>query len=109
MPKHSAVVGHDEASGTTKVFHRMHDGEWAYQTIQDISDVLDANKEAQNHVNTTSKSGEMRHVARVPNVIVVKWLNEYGVNFYDPDHWPAVRRMLNSSEWRWLRTDESVI
>lgn len=111
MPKHSALLSYNGATGEESIFHRYHDGSWAIQTRADISPVLDANKEQQNHGKRPGALDApwLRHVARIPPVIIVKWLNEYGVNFYDENHWPAVQRMLNSSEWKWLRTDDSVI
>lgn len=111
MPKHSAHLSYDGATGEETIFHRMHDGSWAIQTRADIGDVLDANKEQQNHGPRPGalQAPWLRHVARIPPVIIVKWLNEYGINFYDPDHEPAWRRLLNSNEWKWLKTTDEVI
>jgi hypothetical protein len=36
--------------------------------------------------------------------IVEKWQNELGVDVFNPDHKEAVRRLLNSSEYLYLRT-----
>jgi hypothetical protein len=111
MPKHSAHLSYDGATGEESIFHRYHDGTWAVETRADISDVLDANKEQQNH---GARPGALqpqwgRHVARIPPLIVVKWLNEYGINIYDPAHEKAMIRKLNDSEWRWLKTTDEVI
>jgi hypothetical protein len=46
----------------------------------------------------------MRRAASIPNSIVEKWRTELGVDIYNPDHFPAVRRLLNSSEYLYLRT-----
>lgn len=111
MPKHSGLLDYNGATGEETIFHRYHDGSWAVETRADISDVLDANKEQQNHGARPGalETPWMRHVARIPPVIIVKWLNEYGINFYDPDHEPAWRRLLNSSDWKWLKTTDEVI
>jgi hypothetical protein len=41
--------------------------------------------------------------AHIPSVIMLKWLVEYGVDVMNKDHGPAVKRLLNSSEWRHLK------
>lgn len=75
------------------------------QTVQDVEPVLERNKALQN--TDHSKKGIQKswwHCASIPNVIIEKWLNEYGINFYNKDHWPAVKKLLNSPDWRYLRT-----
>lgn len=109
MAQHTGVVDHDPVTGISKLFHRLHDGDWAYETLQDVSSVLDANKEAQNHVNPNSPDGSMRRVASIPMIFAQKWLDDYGINIYKREHWDAVRKKLNDPEWRWLRTDNSVL
>lgn len=111
MPKMSGLLDYNGATGEETIFHRYHDGSWSVETRADITDVLDANKEQQNHGARPGaiEAPWLRHVARIPPVIIVKWLNEYGINFYDPDHEPAWRRLLNSSEWKWLKTTDEVI
>src|SRR5256885_2004425 len=50
-------------------------------------------------------SRELRRVAHVPNIVIVKWLQE-GLDIFDPD--PEMqkryRAKLNDPDWRWLRT-----
>ena len=41
--------------------------------------------------------------AKVPNIVIEKWLNEEGVNFFDRDHWPKVMKLINSPEYRYLK------
>jgi hypothetical protein len=48
-------------------------------------------------------------VARIPLIIVEKWRNELGVDYWNPDHQDKVDALLNSNEWRWLRTDWGTI
>lgn len=111
MSKHSAHLAYNGATGEETIFHRHHDGSWSIQTRADISDVLDANKEQQNHGPRPGAlhTPYMRHAARIPAVIIVKWLNEYGINFYDPNHEQAWVNLLNSNEWKWLKTTDEVI
>ena len=94
-----------------KVFHHHSDGSWTYETVQDVQPILDANKEAQNHCNPNSASGDLRLVARIPPIFAQKWFDEEGIDIWsaDPDVQRAVDRKLNSSDYRWMRTDGSVI
>ena len=107
MPRQSGLIDYDQASGKAQVFHRMHDGDWAMETIQDVSDVLDFNKAAQNHIDPTVGDGWARHVAKIPTIFFEKWRNDYGIDIYNRDHEDAVMRLLDDPEWRWLRTDNS--
>lgn len=109
MSQNSAVLYVDPDGYMAKIFHRNHDGSWTYETRADVQPVLDANKEAQNHCDPNSPTGELRLVARIPPIFVQKWFNEEGIDYYNPDHQEAVDRKLNSNEYRWLRTDNSVL
>lgn len=109
MPKYSGLIDADPERGITKVFHRLHDGDWAYETIQDVEPILDLNKWAQNASPAYNIKGPSRQVASIPLIIIEKWRNELGVDYWNPDHQRKVDDLLNSSEWRWLRTDNSVL
>jgi hypothetical protein len=51
----------------------------------------------------------MVHVASIPTVVQLKWLTEYGVDLTNKDHMPAVKRLLNSDEWRYLKVRHIII
>jgi hypothetical protein len=79
-------------------------------TKQNLDDIFRSNKAAFNGYDRhLARASEMRRVASIPNVVIEKWLTEDGVNVYNPDHWPAVRRKLNSAENRFLRTSPTVV
>src|SRR5262245_31795988 len=111
MPARSAVLFLDSDGHMAKIFHRLHDGGWAHETVQDVQPFLDANKEAQDHCDPDSPSGELRLVARIPPIFAQKWFNDDGIDIWspDPDMQRAVDRKLNDPEYRWLRTDNSVL
>lgn len=104
MPRHSRLVEHLPDAQITKVWHDLHDGDWAYETRQDCTPILDANKEVQNHASGWNADRSMRHVARIPFIIMEKWRNELGVDYWNPDHQDKVDALLNDPDWRWLRT-----
>jgi len=75
------------------------------QQVQDVEPILEKNKALAN----TDHSGDgiknsWWHCAPIPNVIISKWLNEDGIDFFNKDHWEAVKRKLNVADYRYLRT-----
>lgn len=106
MPKHTGLIDHRPDAGITKLFHRLHDGDWAYETIQDVEPILEANKEAQNHCDPWNADRSMRLDARIPLIFRQKWIDLYGVDFLDndPDVQRRVDKILMDPEWCWMRT-----
>jgi hypothetical protein len=39
----------------------------------------------------------------------MKWLTEEGLDIHNKNHWEAIRRKLNSSEYLYLRTSGGAI
>jgi hypothetical protein len=77
----------------------------AVKTVQDVEPILDANKEAYNSGRDGyTPSRAMKKVGEIPFVVAEMWMRVYGVDVFNKDHIPAVRRLLNSSDWRHLRT-----
>ena len=62
---------------------------------------------AQNRRDQADAGGRPRgafwHAGRVPLSLVYQWLGE-GIDLFDRDHWPAVRRKLNDIDYAALRT-----
>lgn len=75
---------------------------------QDVEPILDRNKEMQNH-GPSGPMGDMCHVASIPSSVQLKWLIEHGVDLTNKDHMPAVKRLLNSNEWRYLKVRDIII
>lgn len=78
---------------------------------QDATPLLDANKAAYNDGTNgwMSKSREMKKVASIPAIILMKWLTEEGIDYRNRNHWPAIIRKLNSNEYLYLRTSSGQI
>jgi hypothetical protein len=74
---------------------------------QDVSAILDANKERQNE--GFDKRDDMWHAAHVPDIVQMEWKTKHGVEMWNPDHKPAVMRLLNSNEYRHLRVKHFII
>jgi len=76
-------------------------GTWNVRYEQDATSILDGNKEAQ--AEGFDKRSEMWHAASVPTVVLMEWMTKYGVRAWDKNHAHAVKRLLNSDEYRWCR------
>lgn len=81
------------------------DGELAFHATQDVQPILDFNKEMFGDPGRGyTPSKDMRHIAEIPLVVAEEWKNRFGVDVFNKDHAPAVKRLLNDPDWRYLRT-----
>ena len=95
----------DPWTGERTYFISNGDGSFVLQSQADVTAIVENNKTLYNHDDGGwSQSREWRRVASVPNMIIHQWMVDYGVNVYNKEHAPAVRRLLNSSDWRTMRT-----
>lgn len=44
------------------------------------------------------------HYAMIPNIIIEKWKNEFGVDVFNKDHEKAWLKLVNQPEYRYLKT-----
>jgi len=95
------------------VIERVHfapDESFAIETVQDVEPTLEHNKRLRNdNPSGMGPTREWQYVASIPPVVQMIWLQQYGIKAWDKDHWPAVLRLLNSSEWSQLRTNSGTI
>lgn len=78
---------------------------------QDVSALLDLNKKLANN-DEYSKKGIKDcwfHFASIPNIIIEKWKNEFGVDVFNKDHEKAVKKLLNQPEYRFLKTTTKMV
>jgi len=82
----------------------MTDGTLAVRHYQDCEDIIERNKQLRQE---PQKSDWGRHVATIPNSILLKWMLEEGVPVFGmPAHeWDKfLKKKLNDPDWRDLRT-----
>jgi len=73
-----------------------------WRRSQDCTPIVERNKRLQiDGQKVIEELGE--RIASIPLVIVMKWKRDYGVDALNPDHEPAVRRLLNG-DYSYLRT-----
>lgn len=103
------LIDHDPYSGVSTWFVPSDDRRtFGIKYVQDCEPTIEENKTAQNNAPTRPK-GDFHHVAEIPVGIQMKWMIEKGVDVHNRDHWPAVKRLLNDPEWRWLKRAPLVI
>lgn len=96
---------YDKATGITEQYWHHTDGsdKLTIRRLQDVEDTLDANRQAFNHYDGVkyNDSKGLHHVARIPMMVIEKWLREDGFNWFNSTD-KERRRKLNSPENRYL-------
>lgn len=100
----------DAETGTREIFHYDELTQQAtIETVTDAEPVLNVNKALYNDGDGYSPSRELKRAASIPMGVVLLWHQRYGVDVFNRDHTEKVRRLLNDSEWRYLRTAPGVL
>jgi hypothetical protein len=103
------LLDFDPLTGITEVFEATDDG-FNIHTYQDVTPIVETNKTLQNlGRDAWRKQGDWRLEASIPIGIQYKWLTEYGIDVWNPNHKPAVIKKLNDPEWRYLKCAEVII
>jgi len=91
----SVVFDYNEATDVLQLTHQ-----------QDVSRILDRNKELSVNTDRTKKQikNDMVHYASIPNTLILKWKQELGVDVFDTKHRKKVFKLLNDPEYRYLKT-----
>lgn len=102
------LLDYDPFTGVRQWFSSSEDGDtWHVRHEQDTQAFTDLNKEQQ--ADGWDKREDMWHAARIPNVIIVEWMVKHGVNLFDPNHKPGVKRLLNDPDYRYLRVNHFIM
>lgn len=84
-----------------------------FASTQDTTPILEQNKAMATHNDGYSPSRELRRVASIPYIVMLKWKNEEGWWAMDASHDADVARKLaaklNSNEYQYLRTAEGQV
>jgi len=74
-------------------------------SLDNLKLVMDQNKIDQNDgTNGFSKERELRKIARIPAFLVDKWKVELGIDINTKEGMQAVKKLLRSSDYQYLRT-----
>jgi hypothetical protein len=93
-------------SAVTPRVHLDRDGaSLTIEHVQDVEAILDRNKSLRGE---PQRSDWGRHIASIPNVILIKWMNEEGADVLKmsgEEFGAFIRKKLADPDWRFLRVD----
>lgn len=69
--------------------------------------ILDRNIATQNE--SFDRRSDMWHVASIPVSVMFEWYTKHGVSAWNPHHSDAVKRLLNSSDYRYLKCKDVIL
>jgi hypothetical protein len=101
------LLTRNKETGVERWFH--HDGEKiSIETKQDVAKVLDICGNIRNEFSGYKDKGDhhIHHVAHFTPVVIAQWLEDYGIDIFNPDHSDMVWKKLNDPDWRKIRTTE---
>ena len=95
-----------EFDGDIATWVKITDGNAEVERVQMIEPVIERNKKLYNDNDYKRKGikNEWCHFATWPNIIIEKWIIDYGINVLDRNHWKAALKKLEDPEWRYLKT-----
>ncbi len=81
---------------------------FTFVRVQDVEPYLEHNKKLR---SMEQKNDAWRHTSTIPNIILMKWLNEEldrgrkGLRLYSKEFDEVIQRKLSDPDWAYLRTD----
>lgn len=94
----------------SEVIARIHldsDGDrFTLEHVQDVETILERNAALRRE---RQQSDWGRHIASIPNVILLRWMTEDGVNLLGmpSEEWGRyIKKKLDDPDWRFLRVDK---
>jgi hypothetical protein len=87
-------------------------GNAAVKHVQDVEPILEHNKELRSQ---EQQSDWGRHIAEIPNVIMVRWLDEEhakgrtDLRLYSKEFDQLIAKKLKDPDWAYLRTDKPAL
>jgi hypothetical protein len=94
-----AFIDKNPYSGLEHWVDQNEDDETRHYQFQDVEPILDYAKNMRSH--------DMLHFATIPEVVIIKLLNEYGVNVFDRNDYPKLFKLLNG-EFAYLKTTDMI-
>lgn len=86
--------------------HEATPDSFVVERIQDVEDIIEANKALQNEPQT--RAGTFRHIGQIPLVIYERWYNEevqrgnVNIELFGEEMEKVVARKLQDPDWRLL-------
>jgi hypothetical protein len=99
----------DKARGLKRFWRDNGDGTASIVTQQDVGEIVEDAKDRANGQNYSAgrfmgnKWGASAAV--IPVAVQLKWLNEEGLDIFNPDHADRLKAKLNDPDYAYLRTN----
>ena len=77
------------------------------ETVQDVEPYLDFNKTMQNEhsIAEQARKRDLVRVGSIPITVQYQWMKEYGIkNIFAPEFRKKIISLLNSPDWKYLKT-----
>jgi hypothetical protein len=106
------LLSHDPATGVKKYIAADQHEDDAVMVKTEFDDagtrrLIDENKAAQNE--SFDRRSDMWHAASIPSSVMYEWLTKFGVDAWNPDHSDAVKKLLNSDDYRWCKVKHIIL
>lgn len=105
------LLSHDPIARTST----WHEYDWQsgktyIEEVQDVKPFLERNKRLQRSgiSEARKKATGWAHIASIPNTVIVKLKREQGIDVFNKDDLPKLEKLLQSSEWQYLRTIDKI-
>ncbi len=97
------LLDYDPLTGIRQYFGWDADGEYIIDEIDRATTkaVIDQNR----RIEGQGMGKDMRLAASIPPEVQFEWLDKFGIEFWNPAHKEGVKRLLNSSDYRYLRVN----
>ena len=105
----SRSLGKDPLTGLETIHHYDEiTKETHIEHVQDVQSIIERNKLiAKTDHQRKGLKKEWVHIATIPEVVQIQWMKKYGIkDIYSEEHWPLVKRLINSPEYRYLRVGD---
>jgi len=95
-------LGRDESGVEQFIGFDAASDRYVIKTTFDNEPTIERNKQLAGE-DGFGKGKDMWLAASVPIGVQFEWIQKFGVNLWDPNHRPKIRKLLNSNEYRYLR------
>jgi len=108
MQRSWEMIDHNPATGVTKYIAADDTGDGVLvRTEFRDQGLIERNKSLQN--DDFDRRSDMWHAASIPTSVMYEWLTRFGVNAWNPAHADAVKKLLNSSDYRWCKVKHIIL
>jgi hypothetical protein len=103
-----ALIDEDPTRGVRKYIGSADEPDGVAVRVEvDDGVIVDRNKALQNE--NFDRRADLWHAASIPTSVMYEWLSRFGVNAWNPAHADAVRKLLNSSDYRWCKVKNIIL